>query len=86
MGEMFSGFLSSIFGWFASVLPEDPFSSFLVLADGLGQGIGWLNWLFPVSEALTFLGLWIAAVVAYVAIKKVVSGVLGIVGTASKVI
>lgn len=81
MGEVISSLLVSLFGWFAQALPVDPFDSYFIAAQGWSTGLGWLNWVFPVHDAVLFFGGWITAVTGYVAARKVVNGLMDV-GTA----
>lgn len=78
MSEFLSGLLGQVFGWMASVLPQDPFVGYLSAVQGLQLGLAWLNWVFPVSDAVTFLGVWMGTVASYVAGRKVVNGLLDV--------
>lgn len=78
MGEVISGLLGTVFGWFASVLPADPFDSYFAASQGWQLGLGWLNWLFPVHDAVVFFTGWITATVGFAAGKKIVGGLLDV--------
>ena len=62
ISDVFDGLVQKI----ASILPTSPFKGVI---DQLNTGglpaLGWLNWFFPVSECLTVLGLWLAAIALY---------------------
>lgn len=78
MGEVVSGLLSSVFGWFAQALPADPFDSYFVASQGWNQGLAWLNWFFPVHDAVVFFTGWITATVGFAAGKRIVNGLLDV--------
>ena len=67
--DMFMQFLGN-------VLPESPFSD-IALADGVGNMLGWLNWLVPVGQMVTLmgvvLGILIVAKVAQFILSKATS-------------
>lgn len=78
MGEVITGLLDSVFVWMVSVLPQDPFDTYLQAVTGLQTGLGWLNWMFPVHDAAVFFSLWIGTVTAYAASRRIVAGLLDV--------
>lgn len=78
MGEVIAELLDGVFGWMATALPQDPFADYLLPRVGLSQGLGWLNWMFPIADCVTFFTLWIGTVSAYVAARRVVGGLLDV--------
>ena len=52
------------------VLPRSPFAGFI---DQIGElpGLAWLNWFFPVSECLSVMVAWLAAIAVYYAISVI---------------
>lgn len=78
MDDVVGSLLGTIFGWFAQVLPQDPFDSYFVAASGWRDGLGWLNWMFPVHDAVAFFTGWITATVGFAAGKRLVSGLLDV--------
>lgn len=46
------------------LLPRSPFGAVSDLVSGV-PWLGWVNWFFPVSEALTILGAWLVAIAAF---------------------
>lgn len=69
MLDAFLGLLGTVFGWLGGLLPDSPFAQWQVVTEDLHLGIGWLNWIFPFSEALLMLAAWIAAMAAVTAVK-----------------
>lgn len=63
------GLLGTVFGWLGGLLPDSPFTGYVQVTEGMRQGLAWLNWLVPISEMLVILGLWIAAVALFTAVK-----------------
>ena len=47
-----------------SWLPPSPFADTVLLLES-NEGLGWLNWFFPVSSALSLTAKWIAAIALY---------------------
>lgn len=47
-----------------SLLPTSPFRAFI---DGwqAPEYLGWLNWFFPISQILTVLAAWLAAIALF---------------------
>jgi hypothetical protein len=78
MGEVLSALLSSVFGFFAQALPVDPFDGFFAASSGWSTGLAWLNWLFPVHDAVLFFTGWITATVSFAAGKRIVDGLLDV--------
>ena len=85
MGDFLSSQFNSFVDWLVAVLPQDPFGSYLVAVEGLSKGLGWLNWVFPVHDAVVFFGIWFGAVGGYVASKRVLGGLLEVGETIVKV-
>lgn len=86
MDDVIAGLLDAVFDWLVSVLPQDPFGTYLVAVQGLQRGLGWLNWMFPVHDAVVFFGLWISTVTAYVAGRRIVAGLLDVGTSITKVV
>lgn len=59
---------SSIFNTFAKylkeVLPLSPFTEFIDWFSDL-PFLGWLNWFFPVKEAMQILVVWLSAIAIF---------------------
>lgn len=72
--------LGTVFGWLGGLLPDSPLSGFAVVTEDMRMGIAWLNWLVPMGEMLTALGLWIAAVALFTVIKQAFAITAGIGG------
>lgn len=62
------GFLDILGG----LLPTFDATQQVQILDSMRQGIGWLNWMFPVSDAVTVTGIWLAAIAVIVLAKVVV--------------
>lgn len=63
------GILGTICGWLGSLFPASPFAEVPQVTSQMQLGLSWLNWVFPISEMLVALGLWIAAIAAVSAVK-----------------
>ena len=73
---MLNGFLTllgTLFGWLGNLLPDSPFADYMQVTEDMRLGLGWLNWLLPISEMLVLLGLWIAALAIVSAVKVALS-------------
>lgn len=58
--QAFDGFIQSII----SFLPTSPFINISAnIANA--NGIGWLNWFFPVGRCITTMALWLTAIGVY---------------------
>lgn len=64
--------VTGLMSWLSDVLPASPFSDIVLALDGVGQAIGWLNWLVPVTDMAALFGVWLLAA----AIWQVVNFVL----------
>lgn len=60
-----------IVGTAVKLLPESPLRD-VALGDGLGTGLGWLNWLVPMRSIVALVDVWLVAVLAW-RLYKVVS-------------
>lgn len=65
----FLGLLGTVFGWIGGLLPDSPLSGYVTVTDGMRLGLAWLNWFLPISDMLVALGLWIAAMALFTAVK-----------------
>lgn len=70
------GVCGTFFRFLAGVLPESPFGS-IVLAEQLDTALGWLNWVVPVGDMLTLMGVWLTALIAAFVIKVVIQRAFG---------
>lgn len=75
--------LTGLLSWLASVLPTSPFANLSLALSGVGNALGWLNWVIPVGQMVTLYGVWLVAaavwqVVSYV--KGRFDGVLSLFG------
>ena len=77
------GLLSGVFGWLASVLPSDPFAQWVQVTDGMRLGLGWLNWFFPVGDALAFFSVWLGLMVAWRVAQTLILRTVGVIGSAT---
>lgn len=66
------GAINSIVGVILSVFPDSPFSS-LAVSSVMGDGLGWLNWFFPVAAAITHFAVFLGAIVVYMGVRWVFS-------------
>lgn len=57
-------YLAGSVNWLASVLPTDPFASYVTSGESLAVGLGWLNWLFPVHDCAVALAAFVGALAA----------------------
>ena len=60
MTELFNSFGSMLM----TVLPRSPFAGVLFSLAG-NQGLGWLNWFFPVGACLKVFAAWLVAYGTY---------------------
>lgn len=61
--------ISTVFGWLGNLLPDSPFADVVQVTSDLSLGLSWLNWIFPISDMLVILFLWIAACAAITAVR-----------------
>lgn len=70
------GFLVGVLGAFYSllsgVLPQSPFRALQIGAD-IDTALGWLNWVVPVGDMLSLMGLWLAAILTAFIVKSLIS-------------
>lgn len=66
------GFITGFLGFLDGVLPASPFRELINSWQGLGDGLGWLNWLVPVGLMFGLLGAWIGLLVVWFGIDFVV--------------
>lgn len=71
-------FIVGFFGFLDGILPASPFREIINSWEGLGNGLGWLNWLVPVGLMLTILTAWLALMVIWFGIDVVVRRAKGI--------
>ena len=50
-----------VLGW----LPKSPFADSQLLSIQDSQGLSWLNWFFPVHDALVLTASWVAAIALF---------------------
>lgn len=62
MSELFNQFAEML----KTVLPRSPFADF-ISSWVAPEGLGWLNWLFPVGTCLRILAAWLLAYGLYLA-------------------
>lgn len=51
----------TVLGW----LPESPFVEQQLLSINDSMGLSWLNWFFPVHDAITVTAAWVGAIALY---------------------
>lgn len=51
----------TVLGW----LPRSPFADSQLLSIQDSQGLSWLNWFFPVHDALILTASWVAAIALF---------------------
>lgn len=61
--------------WLVTVLPNSPFQNVIPALDGLQEGLGWLNWFFPVSACLGVMTVWLASIAIFYVYRAIVSWV-----------
>lgn len=62
--------LHGVFSFLAGFLPDSPLAGVVDTLDGADVGLGWLNWFVPVGDMLALLGLWLAALLVWVAVTS----------------
>lgn len=67
MLQVVLGLLGKLVDFLTSFLPESPFANLGATLEGAATGIGWLNWLVPVSSMLGLLSAWLVGLAAYMA-------------------
>lgn len=50
-----------VLGW----LPTSPFADSQLLSIQDSQGLSWLNWFFPVHDAIVLTASWVAAIALF---------------------
>lgn len=65
IGNLIIGFLNSVI----NLLPDSPFSNLKI---DFGESfLAYLNWIFPLSEIVSILGLAISCYIAYISISYI---------------
>lgn len=80
MDDLFAWFGQTAFDildFLSSELDLCPFPDVISAIGGMGDGLGWLNWVFPVAELVTTLNLWIVCMVAYYGWRWLFSKIAG---------
>ena len=85
MIQFLSSLFNTLFSFLSGVLPDSPFADLATVTDGMATGIGYLNWFFPVGQALALFTAWLAACVIVVAAKFVGKRVTGSANTLTNV-
>lgn len=80
MIQFLSFIFSGLFGFMSDVLPDSPFYDMFSVSLDLVKGIGYLNWFFPVGEALVLFTAYIALLCAIVSARMLWRRSSGIVG------
>lgn len=63
IGNLIVGFINTVI----NILPDSPFSN--IKLDFGDSFLAYLNWIFPLSEVVSILGLVISCYVAYISIS-----------------
>lgn len=71
-------FFGAVFGFLGGLLPESPFRQLLGVTEQLRMGISWLNYFVPIDTFVTMFGLWLAACVAYIALRVFIHKLLSV--------
>lgn len=61
--------VQGVLGFLQSFLPDSPFQQLIENMQMIQTGIGWLNWCFPVNQAILVFTGWLAACVVVVGAK-----------------
>lgn len=69
--------IGSIVGWLAEHLPHSPFADLTFSTGAFSDALGWLNWLIPFGDILTLMGVWLAAILAWRAVRFLIKNVIG---------
>lgn len=69
MLEAILSLFNSIFGILNGLLPDSPFTDLVQVNEQLLLGLGWLNWLLPLSEMLAMMVVWLGVCVVVVAVR-----------------
>lgn len=76
MLDIIANLFMGLFGAIGSLLPDSPFAGYIQSLESMSTGLGWLNWLVPMSDFSAILVLWIIAGAAVAAIRFAVSETL----------
>lgn len=82
MLEFVVGLFQGIINALKSVLPISPFHD-LTIAQDVGTALGWLNWVFPISDCLAIMTAWLAAILLFTIARFVLSKI-GLVSNMAK--
>lgn len=82
MLELVVGLFQGIINLLKSVLPVSPFRD-LTISQDVGNALGWLNWVFPISDCLAIMTAWLAALLLFT-IARFVIGKIKLVTSLSK--
>lgn len=66
MQELWDNFGNKVY----NILPLDPFLDYINGIKDLPY-LGWVNWFFPVHEALVIMGAWVGVVGAFFAVQVI---------------
>lgn len=68
---------SGLMSWLAGKLPASPFGGLSLALSGVGNAIGWLNWVVPVSAMAQLLGVWLVAALVWQVVQFVTKRTTG---------
>lgn len=76
--SIFQGVINALM----NILPVSPFRD-LTISEDVGNAMGWLNWVFPISDCLVIMTAWLGAILLFT-IARFVIGKLKLVTSMSK--
>lgn len=78
------GFVTGVLGFLNGMLPNSPFADVIAGNEGILQGIGWLNWIFPVGDCMLIFAAYLAVLLLWAAVDMALGyagkSVFGVVG------
>lgn len=69
MVSILVGFFQTVLGFLSGILPNDPFSDFLVVAEDMRLGLAWLNWCLPLSAMFGLMVTWVGLCALVTAVR-----------------
>lgn len=72
MLEFIVGLFQGIVNTLKSILPVSPFAD-LTISEDVGNALGWLNWVFPISDCLAIMTAWLAALLLFTIARFAIS-------------
>lgn len=64
MLETIADWLSQAGQFILSLFPDSPFTA-ITRSAGVGQVLGWLNWVMPFGEMLSIMQAWLSCIAVY---------------------